>query len=233
MPRLDVAHQRDQARHVEDVLQALAHRLEDDREDAVFAGHREQLGGPLPLLPQRRAAAGVAARQQQRARRALAEPGGEQRRPADLRGSQVHAPWALVVAARLRERYGVDVQAMHSDDGIVLRLPDIEFEEGTTLHPASGPAPTWPWSAPDEVEPLVTAEVGGSALFASRFRECAARALLAAAAQPRPAHPAVAAAAAVRPAARRWPATTARSRSCSRRCASACRTSSTCRAWSA
>ena len=32
--------------------------------------------------------------------------------------------------------------------------------------------------APDEVEPLVTAEVGGSALFASRFRECAARALL-------------------------------------------------------
>ena len=30
----------------------------------------------------------------------------------------------------------------------------------------------------DEIEPIVTAEVGGSALFASRFRECAARALL-------------------------------------------------------
>ena len=31
---------------------------------------------------------------------------------------------------------------------------------------------------PDEIEELVIAEVGGSALFASRFRECAARALL-------------------------------------------------------
>ena len=41
-------------------------------------------------------------------------------------GAQVHAPWALAVAARLRERFGVDVQAMHSDDGIVLRLPDTE-----------------------------------------------------------------------------------------------------------
>ena len=45
-------------------------------------------------------------------------------------GAQVHAPWALAIAARLRERYGVDVQAMHADDGIVLRLPDIELDEG-------------------------------------------------------------------------------------------------------
>ncbi len=89
-------------------------------------------------------------------------------------GSQVHAPWALVVAARLRERYGVDVQAMHSDDGIVLRLPDIELDEGEAARTGTEMAVV----APDEVEPLVTAEVGGSALFASRFRECAARALL-------------------------------------------------------
>ena len=41
-------------------------------------------------------------------------------------GAQVHAPWALAIAGRLRERYGVDVQAMHSDDGIVLRLPETE-----------------------------------------------------------------------------------------------------------
>ena len=54
-------------------------------------------------------------------------------------GAPVHAPWALVVSARLRERYGVDVQAMHSDDGIVLRLPDIELDEAT--RPA--PAPRW------------------------------------------------------------------------------------------
>ena len=43
-------------------------------------------------------------------------------------GAAVHAPWALVVAARMRERFGVDVQAMHADDGIVLRLPDVEYE---------------------------------------------------------------------------------------------------------
>ncbi len=93
-------------------------------------------------------------------------------------GSQVHAPWALVIAARLRERYGVDVQAMHADDGIVLRLPDVEIDP---LDPGDSAARTGTEMAvvdPDEVEPLVTAELGGSALFASRFRECAARALL-------------------------------------------------------
>ena len=88
-------------------------------------------------------------------------------------GAPVHAPWALVVSARLRERFGVDVAAMHSDDGIVLRLPDVELDEGAAAHGADVAV-----MDPDEVEPLVTAEVGGSALFASRFRECAARALL-------------------------------------------------------
>ena len=43
-------------------------------------------------------------------------------------GAAVHAPWALVISARMRERYGVDVAAMHADDGIVLRLPDVEYE---------------------------------------------------------------------------------------------------------
>jgi len=83
-------------------------------------------------------------------------------------GAQVHAPWALALAARLRERYGVDVQAMHTDDGIVVRLPETD----------ETPPPELAVFDPDEVEPLVTDEVGGSALFASRFRECAARALL-------------------------------------------------------
>src|SRR4051794_8809350 len=83
-------------------------------------------------------------------------------------GAPVHAPWALALSARLRERYGVDVQSMHSDDGIVLRLPDSE----------EAPAADVAVFATDELEALVETEVGGSALFASRFRECAARALL-------------------------------------------------------
>jgi ATP-dependent Lhr-like helicase len=83
-------------------------------------------------------------------------------------GAQVHAPWALAIAARLRERYGVDVQAMHADDGIVLRIPETD----------EAPPAQLAMLAPDEVEDAVTREVGGSALFASRFRECAARALL-------------------------------------------------------
>jgi ATP-dependent helicase Lhr and Lhr-like helicase len=84
-------------------------------------------------------------------------------------GAPVNAPWALAITARLRERYGVEIQSMHSDDGIVLRLPETDGE------PPSAEVALF---EPDEIEQLVTAEVGGSALFASRFRECAARALL-------------------------------------------------------
>ena len=88
-------------------------------------------------------------------------------------GGQVHAPWALALAARFRERFGVEVQAAHGDDGIVLRLPDVETEDGTA--PDIGDLIVL---EPDDVEEIVTTELGGSALFASRFRECAARALL-------------------------------------------------------
>jgi ATP-dependent helicase Lhr and Lhr-like helicase len=88
-------------------------------------------------------------------------------------GAQVHAPWALAVAARLRERYGVDVQAMHGDDGLVLRLPDVELGDGPAPDVASLIT-----LDPDEVQDVVTEQIGGSALFASRFRECAGRALL-------------------------------------------------------
>ena len=86
-------------------------------------------------------------------------------------GAPVHAPWSLALAARFRERFGVDVQAMHADDGIVLRLPESDLLEASDV--ASLVA-----LDPADVEPTVTAEVGGSALFAARFRECAARALL-------------------------------------------------------
>ncbi len=84
-------------------------------------------------------------------------------------GDRVHAPWALAIAARLRERYGgMDVQALHTDDGILIRVPDSDEP------PPAGIA----LIDPDEISDLVTAEVGASALFASRFRECASRALL-------------------------------------------------------
>ena len=84
-------------------------------------------------------------------------------------GTPVHAPWALAINARLRERFGVDGQAVASDDGIVIRIPDTDAE------PPTGEVIVF---EPEEIEQLVTQEVGGSALFAARFRECAARALL-------------------------------------------------------
>jgi len=121
-------------------------------------------------------------------------------------GAQVHAPWALALSARLAERYGMDAQVMHADDGIVLRLPDadlmgldlLDFDPvqadpggasagGTSapVFPAAGyDSEQPPVSAADvvfdkgEIAQAVTEQVGGSALFASRFRECAARALL-------------------------------------------------------
>ncbi len=84
-------------------------------------------------------------------------------------GYGVHAPWALAVRARIEERYGVDASVMASDDGMILRLPAMEdVPPGADLFLFD----------PDELEAIVTERVGDSALFASRFRENAARALL-------------------------------------------------------
>jgi ATP-dependent helicase Lhr and Lhr-like helicase len=83
-------------------------------------------------------------------------------------GAPVNAPWGLAIAARLRERYGLDVQSMQSDDGIVLRLPEMDAVPEADLAVF----------AADEIEALVRDAVGTSALFGARFRECAARALL-------------------------------------------------------
>jgi ATP-dependent Lhr-like helicase len=109
-------------------------------------------------------------------------------------GAQVHAPWAMALAGSLRERYGLDVQAMPADDGIVLRMPDLDAGpwDGPLVHgsPEAGGegqrhgAEGSPQVlehliiTPDEVPDRVTEQLGGSALFASRFRECAARSLL-------------------------------------------------------
>ncbi|WP_022882986.1 Lhr family ATP-dependent helicase [Gryllotalpicola ginsengisoli] len=84
-------------------------------------------------------------------------------------GMTVHAPWALAVGQRVRERLGLEASALAADDGIIVRLPDSDAEPpGAELFAFS----------PDELEQLVTEEVGGSALFAARFREAAQRALL-------------------------------------------------------
>jgi len=83
-------------------------------------------------------------------------------------GARVHAPWAMAVGARLRESLGLEVQSIWSDDGIAFHLPDADAPPATDLLLLD----------PDEVEELVLAEVGQSALFGARFRENAARALL-------------------------------------------------------
>ncbi len=89
-------------------------------------------------------------------------------------GAQVNGPWALAIAARMRERRGVEVHASGADDGIVLRLPDAVDESGAEVVPTAEDV----LLDPAEVEQVVVAELGGSSLFASRFRECAARSLL-------------------------------------------------------
>ncbi|GAB2487226.1 ATP-dependent helicase [Luteococcus sediminum] len=84
-------------------------------------------------------------------------------------GRRVLQPLSLVVEARAREVFGEEVHAVAGNDGIVLHVPDVgDQSPGAELLMAD----------PDEVRDLVTQELYGSALFASRFRECAARALL-------------------------------------------------------
>ncbi|MGJ3508767.1 ATP-dependent helicase [Enemella sp. A6] len=94
-------------------------------------------------------------------------------------GAPVHAPWSLAIGAALRERFGVEVSAMYADDGIVLRLPDTgdPWAEDDPKSAAPDIADLIIFD-PEEITNLVTEQVGGSALFAARFRECAGRALL-------------------------------------------------------
>ncbi|HLS14123.1 MAG TPA: ATP-dependent helicase [Beutenbergiaceae bacterium] len=97
-------------------------------------------------------------------------------------GAEVHGPWALVISARLRERYGMDAQVMHTDDGIVLRLPDQDTWEVLDQGGLDGRPAEVDLSAilvePDRVRTEVVQALSGSAHFAARFREAAARSLL-------------------------------------------------------
>jgi ATP-dependent Lhr-like helicase len=83
-------------------------------------------------------------------------------------GARVHAPWAMALGARMRDALGLEAQAIWSDDGIALHLPE-----------ADAPPPIGDLMlGPEEIEELVVQEVGQTALFGARFRENAARALL-------------------------------------------------------
>ena len=83
-------------------------------------------------------------------------------------GSRIHAPWAMAATAQIRNRTGIDVEVMWGDEGFVVRFPEVENPpDPSLLLPDAG-----------EVEGLVLRQLGATSLFAARFRETAARALL-------------------------------------------------------
>jgi ATP-dependent Lhr-like helicase len=84
------------------------------------------------------------------------------------RGGRIHAPWAMAAAAKIREERGIDVETLWGDDGFVVRFPDVD----------EPPDPRLVVPDPDEVQALVVRQLGGTALFAAKFRENAARSLL-------------------------------------------------------
>jgi ATP-dependent helicase Lhr and Lhr-like helicase len=84
------------------------------------------------------------------------------------RGGRIHAPWAMAVAAKIREETGGEVETLWGDDGFVVRFPDVD----------QPPDPQLLLPDPDDVQALVVRQLGATALFASKFRENAARSLL-------------------------------------------------------
>jgi len=83
-------------------------------------------------------------------------------------GGRIHAPWAMAIAAKVRKATGVEVETTWTNDGIVVRFPESE----------AAPDPSLFVPRADEVEALVLGELGGTSLFAARFREVAGRSLL-------------------------------------------------------
>ena len=83
-------------------------------------------------------------------------------------GGRVHAAWSLALSARIRDELGLEADAIWSDDGIIVHLPDADEPPGADLVLID----------PDELEDRVVAELGASALFGARFRENAGRSLL-------------------------------------------------------
>ena len=83
-------------------------------------------------------------------------------------GGKIHAPWAMAVTAKVRRELAIDVETMWSDDGLIIRFPETDLPPAADLVMPDA----------DEVEQLVMRQLGASSLFAAKFREAAARALL-------------------------------------------------------
>jgi ATP-dependent helicase Lhr and Lhr-like helicase len=83
-------------------------------------------------------------------------------------GGRVHSAWALALSARIRDEFGLESDAIWSDDGIIVHLPDADEPPSADLVLVE----------PDAVEDLIVGELSASALYGARFRENAARALL-------------------------------------------------------
>ena len=134
-------------------------------------------------------------------------------------GAQVHAPWGMALRHRLAEEWDWEVELMWSDDGIVIRLPEavdrLPVDELLI--------------DPDELDDLLVAQLPQSALFASRFRECAARALPACPAFARTSAPRCGSSARRPPTCWPWRPSIRASRSCWRPAGNASTTCSTCR----
>ena len=84
-------------------------------------------------------------------------------------GRRVHEPWAMAIRERVQQVLGIKPQVIAADDGIMLQIPVLEGRlPGAELVVFD----------PLEVSALVRGRIDETALFAARFRECAARALL-------------------------------------------------------
>jgi ATP-dependent Lhr-like helicase len=83
-------------------------------------------------------------------------------------GGRIHAPWAMAITAKVRNELQIDVETIWSDDGIIVRFPDTDAPPRAELVIPD----------PDEIEQLVVRQLGSSSMFAAKFREAAARALL-------------------------------------------------------
>jgi ATP-dependent Lhr-like helicase len=83
-------------------------------------------------------------------------------------GGRVHSAWGLALAAKIRAEHDLEADAIWSDDGIVIHLPDADEPPSADLVLID----------PEEIEDLIVSELSGSALFGARFRENASRSLL-------------------------------------------------------